>query len=79
MVCSAAVADYKPAQPSLSKIKKKEAQLNLELVKTKDILAELGKLKQQQFTQLFLNRNHQLMVTQVCIKFLRELIQVEEL
>lgn len=45
VICSAAVADYKPAQVSDQKIKKKDEQFNLELIKTRDILAELGKLK----------------------------------
>lgn len=44
-VLSAAVADYKPAQKVDQKIKKKDETLTLELVKTKDIAAELGKLK----------------------------------
>jgi phosphopantothenoylcysteine decarboxylase/phosphopantothenate--cysteine ligase len=47
-VCSAAVADYKPKTPSSSKIKKKEEAMNLELVKTADILKELGKVKTKQ-------------------------------
>lgn len=48
VICSAAVADYKPAQVSDHKIKKRDALFNLELVKTKDILFELGKLKKKQ-------------------------------
>ena len=48
VVCSAAVADYKPARVSDSKIKKKEEDLTLELVRTQDILAELGRRKQGQ-------------------------------
>lgn len=48
VVCSAAVADYKPARVSDKKIKKKDGELNLELIKTKDILIELGKQKKQQ-------------------------------
>ncbi|MBA3682497.1 MAG: bifunctional phosphopantothenoylcysteine decarboxylase/phosphopantothenate--cysteine ligase CoaBC [Bacteroidetes bacterium] len=48
VVCSAAVADYKPARVSDKKIKKKDGDLNLELIKTKDILSELGKLKKKQ-------------------------------
>jgi phosphopantothenoylcysteine decarboxylase / phosphopantothenate---cysteine ligase len=44
-VLSAAVADYKPSQKADQKIKKKDETLTLELVKTKDIAAELGKLK----------------------------------
>jgi len=50
-VLSAAVADYRPAQQANQKIKKSEASLNIELVKTRDIAAELGKLKKKgQFT-----------------------------
>jgi phosphopantothenoylcysteine decarboxylase/phosphopantothenate--cysteine ligase len=50
-VLSAAVADYRPAQRSDQKIKKADTMLNIELVKTKDIAAELGKLKKKgQFT-----------------------------
>ncbi len=45
-VLAAAVADYKPAEQAADKIKKKESTLSLELVKTKDILAGLGKIKQ---------------------------------
>src|SRR5262249_15883576 len=44
----AAVADYKPANVSRSKIKKKDEQINLVLVKTKDILAKLGLEKKEQ-------------------------------
>jgi phosphopantothenoylcysteine decarboxylase/phosphopantothenate--cysteine ligase len=45
IVFAAAVADYTPKNPSSVKIKKKEDQFLLELVKTKDIAAETGKLK----------------------------------
>jgi phosphopantothenoylcysteine decarboxylase/phosphopantothenate--cysteine ligase len=48
VVCSAAVADYKPISVSEQKIKKKSATLSLELTKTKDILSELGKQKVNQ-------------------------------
>ncbi len=44
-IMTAAVADYKPALVSKSKIKKSVNISNLELVPTADILAELGKLK----------------------------------
>lgn len=47
-VLSAAVADYKPKVQSESKIKKTDTDLNLELVRTRDVLAELGKLKTKQ-------------------------------
>jgi len=44
-VLSAAVADYKPVEVALQKIKKTNSNLILELTKTRDIAAELGKLK----------------------------------
>jgi phosphopantothenoylcysteine decarboxylase/phosphopantothenate--cysteine ligase len=44
LICCAAVADYKPKETILQKLPKQE-ELNLELVPTIDILAELGKLK----------------------------------
>ncbi|GIM51775.1 phosphopantothenoylcysteine decarboxylase [Capnocytophaga cynodegmi] len=47
-ILSAAVADYTPKIKAPEKIKKKETSLNLELVSTIDILASLGKQKQQQ-------------------------------
>ncbi|GAA0188222.1 bifunctional phosphopantothenoylcysteine decarboxylase/phosphopantothenate--cysteine ligase CoaBC [Fulvivirga kasyanovii] len=50
-ILSAAVADYKPAHTADQKIKKKTNSLTLELVKTQDIAASLGKLKKNgQFT-----------------------------
>jgi phosphopantothenoylcysteine decarboxylase / phosphopantothenate---cysteine ligase len=45
VVCTAAVADYKPARPSNEKIKKSGEKISLDLVRTRDILAELGKRK----------------------------------
>lgn len=47
MVFAAAVADYTPKFPSATKIKKKEEEFSIELVKTKDIAAELGKQKRE--------------------------------
>lgn len=47
-ILSAAVADYKPAERKPEKIKKKDAQLSIELISTTDILASLGKKKQRQ-------------------------------
>jgi phosphopantothenoylcysteine decarboxylase/phosphopantothenate--cysteine ligase len=47
-VCSAAVADYRPKDVSVEKIKKKEQHLDLRLEKTKDILEELGRRKKTQ-------------------------------
>jgi phosphopantothenoylcysteine decarboxylase/phosphopantothenate--cysteine ligase len=49
VVKSAAVADFKPAHPATQKIKKTDQTFTLELVKTTDILAELGKRKTRQF------------------------------
>ncbi|CAI8350379.1 MAG: Coenzyme A biosynthesis bifunctional protein CoaBC [Polaribacter sejongensis] len=48
-ILSAAVADYKPKNIVTQKIKKKDATLNIKLIPTKDILASLGEIKQQQF------------------------------
>lgn len=45
-VLAAAVADYKPITKADQKIKKKEDTLTLELTKTRDIAAALGKIKQ---------------------------------
>ena len=44
-IMSAAVADYKPAVKAQEKIKKDSSNLNVELVKTKDILKTLGEKK----------------------------------
>lgn len=44
-VLAAAVADYKPKSVANQKIKKKDENLTLELTKTQDIAASLGKLK----------------------------------
>ena len=46
-VMAAAVADYAPEKYSLKKIKKNIADQNLKLVKTKDILSEMGKKKKR--------------------------------
>lgn len=48
-ICAAAVADYKPKQVASQKIKKKDTSLNIELEKTKDVLASLGKAKKHQY------------------------------
>ncbi|HQV01330.1 MAG TPA: bifunctional phosphopantothenoylcysteine decarboxylase/phosphopantothenate--cysteine ligase CoaBC, partial [Bacteroidia bacterium] len=47
-IMAAAVADYKPAAPSNQKIKKKNADLNLLMEPTTDVLATLGKQKKNQ-------------------------------
>jgi phosphopantothenoylcysteine decarboxylase / phosphopantothenate---cysteine ligase len=48
-ICAAAVADYKPKVVANQKIKKTDAEFSIELEKTKDILASLGKIKNHQF------------------------------
>ena len=45
IIMSAAVADFTPAQVASEKIKKDNTQLTLDLVRTKDILASVGKIK----------------------------------
>ena len=47
MIMSAAVADFTPAQTAPEKIKKEHDSLDLHLVKTKDILATIGKQKRE--------------------------------
>ena len=49
VVAAAAVADYKPKVLEDQKIKKTQASFSIELEKTKDILAALGKTKKNQF------------------------------
>ncbi len=44
-ILAAAVADYRPAHAAAEKIKKKSDTFTLEMVKTRDIAAELGKIK----------------------------------
>ena len=47
IIMAAAVADFTPNEPAKNKIKKEEGALNLNLVKTKDILLKAGELKSQ--------------------------------
>lgn len=49
VIKSAAVADYRPKQVYSEKMKKKDGDLVIELERTTDILAELGKQKKHQF------------------------------
>ena len=49
-IMAAAVADYRPANYSDIKIKKKDDDLSLELERTKDIAATLGGMKKDQIT-----------------------------
>ena len=48
-ICAAAVADYKPKQVAKQKIKKSDSEFSIELERTQDILASLGKIKKKQF------------------------------
>lgn len=48
VIAAAAVSDYKPKQALDKKIKKKESNLNIELIPTQDILGSLGKIKKHQ-------------------------------
>jgi len=45
VIAAAAVADYKPVEIALQKIKKENAKLEIALTPTKDILAEMGRQK----------------------------------
>ena len=47
IIKAAAVADYKPIHRAGQKIKKKSAETSIALVKTADILADLGKIKRE--------------------------------
>ncbi|MCG3168036.1 MAG: Coenzyme A biosynthesis bifunctional protein CoaBC [Bacteroidia bacterium] len=49
-IMSAAVADYRPAKISATKIKKQDASLTIQLEPTPDTLASLGKLKTKKQT-----------------------------
>jgi phosphopantothenoylcysteine decarboxylase/phosphopantothenate--cysteine ligase len=48
-IAAAAVADYKPKNVAVQKIKKNADDFTIELEKTKDILASLGEIKKNQF------------------------------
>lgn len=49
VICAAAIADYKPKFVAHQKIKKENITLEIELEKTPDVLASLGKIKKNQF------------------------------
>jgi phosphopantothenoylcysteine decarboxylase/phosphopantothenate--cysteine ligase len=57
-IMSAAVSDYKPENIAENKIKKSSDQLNINLIKTKDILASLGAEKANQFLVGFALENN---------------------
>ncbi len=68
-ILSAAIADYKPKEVSASKIKKKDAELTLDLTKTVDILESLGKIKTHQLLAGFaLETDHVIEYAQAKIK-----------
>lgn len=48
-IAAAAVADYRPKEVALQKIKKNASEFSIELEKTKDILLSLGEAKKDQF------------------------------
>lgn len=48
-IAAAAVADYRPKNVADQKIKKNDSTFSIELEKTKDILASLGEIKENQF------------------------------
>lgn len=48
-IFSAAVSDFRPKVVSSQKIKKKESNVQIELVPTKDILASVGAIKKEQY------------------------------
>jgi phosphopantothenoylcysteine decarboxylase/phosphopantothenate--cysteine ligase len=47
VIAAAAVADYRPASPSSSKMKKTDGPLSLELVRTPDVLKGLGQARRE--------------------------------
>ena len=49
VICAAAVADYRPKTIADQKIKKNEDSFAIDLIKNKDILLSLGKIKKNQF------------------------------
>jgi phosphopantothenoylcysteine decarboxylase / phosphopantothenate---cysteine ligase len=48
VIMTAAVGDYKPEKPANQKIQKTDQPFNLKLKRTIDILAELGRIKEEQ-------------------------------
>lgn len=49
VICAAAVADYKPKERAEQKIKKSDAELQIDLVKNRDILYSFGQQKKSQY------------------------------
>lgn len=61
VVCTAAVADFKPKTAARGKMKKEKARLTLELVHTADILEDLGNQKKNQYLVGFALESQDLM------------------
>ncbi|MFD0680466.1 MULTISPECIES: bifunctional phosphopantothenoylcysteine decarboxylase/phosphopantothenate--cysteine ligase CoaBC [unclassified Paenibacillus] len=49
VIKAAAVADYRPAERAMQKIKKNEQEMTLTLVKNEDILQTIGRMKKHQY------------------------------
>jgi phosphopantothenoylcysteine decarboxylase/phosphopantothenate--cysteine ligase len=60
IIKAAAVADYRPVVQAQQKIKKKDERLTLELERTEDILAEIGRRKSGQYVVGFAAETDQL-------------------
>lgn len=58
VIKAAAVADYRPKQTSIEKMKKQSGNLHIEMERTKDILQTLGEQKQNQFLVGFAAETH---------------------
>ncbi|WAA11246.1 bifunctional phosphopantothenoylcysteine decarboxylase/phosphopantothenate--cysteine ligase CoaBC [Fervidibacillus albus] len=59
-IMTAAVADYRPIDVASKKLKKKDANLSIQLERTEDILYELGKRKKHQYLVGFAAETDQL-------------------
>jgi phosphopantothenoylcysteine decarboxylase/phosphopantothenate--cysteine ligase len=60
VIMAAAVADYRPVMPSLNKLKRGAARLNIEFEPTVDILADVSRRKGEQFLIGFAAETEQL-------------------
>ena len=63
-ILSAAVADYKPKNVAIQKIKKTDNSLEIQLTPTKDILASVGAIKKSQYLVGFA-----LVIVEICTIF----------
>ncbi len=60
-IATAAVADYRPAEPELEKIKKSSEQMDIHLIKNPDIVAAVAQLSPKPFTVGFAAETQNLM------------------